>query len=169
MGINRCRLPAGMGGHMSLVVRQATTDDLEAYIPMARNFLASTPMGNVVPFDEPAFRGFYKNAMENPDLGAWIAEDDGQPIGMAGAIVFPMYFNPNFISAQETWWWLEPTARGNGVGKILYQEIEKWAAERGAKALIMVALENEKTSQFANLYARQGYKPMERSFFREVA
>jgi hypothetical protein len=51
----------------------------------------------------------------------------------------------------------------------MYQEIENWAAERGAKTLVMVALENGKTRQFENLYARQGFKPMERTFFREVA
>jgi GNAT superfamily N-acetyltransferase len=158
-----------MGGYMSLVVRRATMDDLEAYIPMARNFLASTPMGEIVPFDEEAFRVFYTGAMQNPDLSAWIAEYDGVAIGGSGALAFPMYFNPAFVSVQEIWWWLEPEARGKGAGKAMYREIEKWAAERGARALIMVALENGKARQFENLYARQGFKPMERTFFREVA
>jgi RimJ/RimL family protein N-acetyltransferase len=154
---------------MSLVVRHATIDDYAAYLPMARNFLASTPMGEMIPFDEEAFKVFYANAMNNPDLGAWIAEYDGKAIGGAGALAFPMYFNPAYVSVQEIWWWLEPEARGKGAGKAMYRELEKWAAEKGAKALIMVALENGKIHKFESLYARQGFKPMERTFFREVA
>lgn len=158
-----------MGGYMSLVVRRATLEDLPAYTPMAKNFLASTPMGEIIPFDEEAFKIFYTNAMANPDLGAWIAEYDGKAIGGAGALAFPMYFNPAYVSVQEIWWWLEPEARGKGAGKAMYREIEQWAESKGAKALIMVALENGKTHKFEHLYARQGFKPMERTFFREVA
>jgi GNAT superfamily N-acetyltransferase len=154
---------------MSLVVRRATLEDLPAYTFMARNFLASTPVGEVIDFNEEAFKGFYIGAMENPDLGAWIAEYDGKAIGIAGALAFPMYFNPTYISVQETWWWLEPEARGKGAGKAMYRKIEQWAESKGAKALIMVALENGKTHKFEHLYARQGFKPMERTFFREVA
>lgn len=154
---------------MTTVVRKATINDLEAYLPMARTFFETTSFSKVVDFDPKGFGEFYINALQNPNIGVWIAEHDGVAIGIAGALCYPMYFNPAYVAAQEIWWWLEPGARGKGAGQLMYQQIQDWAHERGAKSLIMVALENEKTNQFVRLYARQGFKPMERNFFKEIA
>jgi len=54
-------------------------------------------------------------------------------------------------------------------GKQMYDAIELWTKEQGATALFMIALEDERSPKMLSLYLRQGFKPMERTFFKEVA
>jgi GNAT superfamily N-acetyltransferase len=80
-----------------------------------------------------------------------------------------MYFSPSHFVAQELWWWLAPEARGHGAGQAMYDAIEAWANEQGVSALFMIALEDERAPQMEKLYTRKGFRPMERTFFKEVA
>ena len=50
----------------------------------------------------------------------------------------------------------------------MFKQIEQWAKERNASALFMVALEDNKAKKMENLYIRAGFKPMERTFIKEV-
>lgn len=138
-------------------------------MPLAVAFHSASPVHSALPFDYEGFTNFYLSAVENPNMGVWIAEQDGRGIGATGACIYPMYFSPTNQVVQELWWYLTPGARGNGIGKQMYDAIESWAKEQGATALFMVALENERSPSMANLYARQGFKPMERTFYKEVA
>jgi hypothetical protein len=51
----------------------------------------------------------------------------------------------------------------------MYDAIDAWATEKGASALFMIALEDERASKMEKLYVRQGFQPMERTFYKEVA
>ncbi|MEB3203044.1 MAG: GNAT family N-acetyltransferase, partial [Synechococcus sp.] len=126
-------------------------------------------VSTAIPFDPQGFGIFYLNSLHNPNVGLWLAEQDGKVLGVAGVLLYPMYFSPSNLVAQELWWWLEPEARGTGAGGKMHEMIESWALENGASALFMIALEDDNSSKMANLYARKGYKPMERTFIKEVA
>lgn len=152
-----------------MIVRRATLEDLPAYLPMGQAFHDASPMHQVIPFDPEGFSQFYKSALENPHAGMWITEVDGRPVGIAGALAYPMYFSPSHLVAQELWWWLAPEARGHGAGQAMYDAIEAWANEQDVSALFMIALEDERAPQMEKLYARKGFRPMERTFFKEVA
>ena len=76
---------------------------------------------------------------------------------------------PTSMVVQELWWWLTPEARGKGAGQAMYKTIESWAIAKGAVALFMIALEDERADKMASLYARKGFRPMERTYIREVA
>jgi GNAT superfamily N-acetyltransferase len=102
-------------------------------------------------------------------MGVWLAEDDGKIVGIAGALLYPMYFSPSSMVVQELWWWLTPQVRGKGAGKAMYDTIESWAIANNATALFMIALEDDRVGKMANLYTRKGFRPMERTFIREVA
>jgi len=152
-----------------VTVRRATAEDLDRYLPLAAAFHSASPVHSALPFDYEGFTNFYLAAVSNPNMGIWVAEKDGQVVGITGACDYPMYFSPSHRVVQELWWYLTPEVRGNGVGKQMYDAIESWAKEQGATALFMVALEDERSLSMANLYARQGFKPMERMFYKEVA
>jgi hypothetical protein len=51
----------------------------------------------------------------------------------------------------------------------MYDMIESWAIANNATALFMIALEDDRVGKMANLYTRKGFRPMERTFIREVA
>lgn len=154
---------------MSVIVRPATADDLDDYVKMAAVFHAASPISGAAAFDASTFRNFYMSALENPNIGLWAAFKDDQLIGIAGALLYPLYFNTNAIAVQELWWWLTPEARGTGAGKQMYDAIEAWAQENDANVLFMIALEDSNAKKMENIYARAGLRPMERTFFKEVS
>jgi GNAT superfamily N-acetyltransferase len=152
-----------------VTVRRATAEDLDRYLPLAAAFHNASPVHSALPFDYEGFTNFYLSGIDNPNMGIWVAEEDGRVMGITGACCYPMYFSPTNRVVQELWWYLKPEARGNGVGKQMYDAIELWTKEQGATALFMIALEDERSPKMLSLYLRQGFKPMERTFFKEVA
>ena len=153
---------------MEMIVRQAKATDLEQYVKLAKDFHDASPMHGVADFDENGYANFFLNAIVNPDIGIWLAEIDNEIVGIAGALLYPLYFSPTNLVAQELWWWLTPASRGSGVGSKMFKQIEQWSQEKGAKALFMIALEDSKVQKMEKVYARAGFRPLERTFIKEV-
>lgn len=149
-------------------VRKATATDLPQYLVLAQAFHAASPMHGAIEFDPDGYSQFYLSSLENDSVGIWLAEIDSKIVGICGAVAYPLYFNPSALVVQELWWWLTPASRGSGAGKQMFGEIESWAKEKEASALFMIALEDNRAKKMENLYVRAGFKPMERTFIKEV-
>lgn len=153
---------------MNLIVRNATEADLDQYVVLANDFHDASPMNGIAQFDVEGYASFYKNALNNPDVGIWLAEIDSKIVGITGAMVYPLYFSPTHLVAQELWWWLTPTARGSGAGAKMFKQIEQWSKEKNAKSLFMIALEDDRADKMEKVYIRAGFTPLERTFVKEV-
>jgi GNAT superfamily N-acetyltransferase len=151
-----------------MIVRTATESDLPKYIVLAESFHMASPMHGVIGFDAAGYSQFYLSSLQNDSVGIWLAEIDNEIVGICGALVYPMYFNPSALVVQELWWWLTPKSRGSGAGGKMFKQIEEWAKEHNASALFMIALEDSRAKKMENLYVRAGFKPMERTFIKEV-
>jgi GNAT superfamily N-acetyltransferase len=151
-----------------MIVRKATIADLDKYVNFAEIFHSTTPINNIVKFDQEGYGQFYLSSLQNENIGVWLAEIDNVIVGICGAIAYSLYFNPNSLVVQELWWWLTPESRGSGAGSAMFKQIETWAKERNASALFMIALEDERATKMEKLYVRAGFKPMERTFIKEV-
>lgn len=151
-----------------MIVRKATEADLPKYIVLAESFHMASPMHGVIGFDAAGYSQFYLSSLQNDNVGIWLAEIDGEIVGICGALVYPMYFNPSALVVQELWWWLTPASRGSGAGGQMFKQIEQWSKEKDASALFMIALEDNRAKKMENLYIRAGFKPMERTFIKEV-
>jgi GNAT superfamily N-acetyltransferase len=151
-----------------MIVRKATEADLPKYIVLAESFHMASPMHGVIGFDAAGYSQFYLSSLQNDNVGIWLAEIDDEIVGICGALVYPMYFNPSALVVQELWWWLTPASRGSGAGGKMFKQIEEWSKEKDASALFMIALEDSRAKKMENLYIRAGFKPMERTFIKEV-
>jgi GNAT superfamily N-acetyltransferase len=151
-----------------MIIRSATEADLPQYAVLAKAFHMASPMHGTIDFDLDGYSQFYLNALQNDAIGIWLAEIDGEIVGIAGALAYPLYFNPSATVVQELWWWLTPKSRGSGAGGKMFKQIESWADERKASALFMIALEDSRSKKMENLYVRAGFTPMERTFIKEV-
>jgi GNAT superfamily N-acetyltransferase len=151
-----------------MIVRKATEADLPKYIVLAESFHVASPMHGVIGFDAAGYSQFYLSSLQNDSVGIWLAEIDAEIVGICGALVYPMYFNPSALVVQELWWWLTPASRGSGAGGQMFKQIEQWAKEKNASALFMIALEDNRAKKMENLYVRAGFRPMERTFIKEV-
>jgi GNAT superfamily N-acetyltransferase len=153
---------------MNINVRKAIATDLEQYVKLAQDFHDASPMHGVADFDEQGYSNFFLQSIIDPNVGIWLAEIDNEIVGITGALVYPLYFSPTNLVAQELWWWLTPASRGSGAGGKMFKQIEQWAQEKGAKALFMIALEDDRAAKMEKVYARAGFKPLERTFIKEV-
>lgn len=153
---------------MDITVRKAMATDLDEYVKLARDFHDASPMHGVADFDEQGYSNFFLHSIMEENVGIWLAEIDGEMVGITGALVYPLYFSPGNLVAQELWWWLTPAARGSGAGSKMFKQLEQWAQEKGAKALFMIALEDDRAAKMEKVYARAGFKPLERTFIKEV-
>ncbi|MFF7128467.1 GNAT family N-acetyltransferase [Streptomyces sp. NPDC008240] len=79
-----------------------------------------------------------------------IALLDGRPVGMASGVPGEGTENVELISM-----WVNPTARGKGVGDYLIQAVERWAAERGATTLRLSVMPDNRRA--TALYERHGF------------
>jgi GNAT superfamily N-acetyltransferase len=151
-----------------MIVRKATETDLPKYIVLAESFHMASPMHGVIGFNAAGYSQFYLSSLQNDSVGIWLAEIDDEIVGICGALVYPMYFNPSALVVQELWWWLTPASRGSGAGGKMFKQIEQWSKEKDASALFMIALEDSRAKKMENLYIRAGFKPMERTFIKKV-
>ena len=151
-----------------MIVRKATEADLPNYIVLAESFHMASPMHGVINFDPEGYAHFFTTSLQNDSVGIWLAEIDNEIVGICGALVYPMYFNPSALVVQELWWWLTPASRGSGAGGQMFKQIEQWAKEKNASALFMIALEDTRAKKMENLYVRAGFRPMERTFIKEA-
>jgi GNAT superfamily N-acetyltransferase len=149
---------------VTITIRRPEYADLGRYTELAVEFIAAAPISKLVEITPDNVADFLVRAIDNPDVGMWMAVKDGAVVGICGALRYPLYFGPQHIIVQELWWWLTPDARGSGAGQALYKTLEDWAKENGAAAIFMIALDDDRVEKTSKFYARAGYKPLERTF-----
>jgi GNAT superfamily N-acetyltransferase len=151
-----------------LNVRPATVADLDAYVELLSNFHNASPMRGVADYDVAGIRAFLTASLENANILLLVGELDGKIVGVTSCLLYPLYFSPNYHVAQELWWWLTPEARGSGIGQAMFKNIENWARLKNARALFMIALEDERAAAMEKVYCRAGFRPLERTFIKEL-
>lgn len=94
-----------------------------------------------------------------------VAEEENEIVGMAGALVFPFYFNTSHITGNELFLWVRPDRRGS-LGARLLKALETEAKARGCKSFSMQLLEAIEPGKTEKFYLRNGYRPAERTFMK---
>lgn len=137
---------------------------LRALAEGAREFYAASKfLGS---FDIQKFVDFWRPMIESEVGVIFIAEDDGE---IAGAIAGLAYAEPysGDLVVQEFFWFVRPGRRGPGLK--LYEALEFWARQKGAKALRMVHLMDSMPDKLSRVYKRLGYKQVETLYSKDLA
>jgi GNAT superfamily N-acetyltransferase len=145
------------------VIRAARLTDVDTMVAMALQFLAETPYGTHVGANEAQLRKLIGELFMNHDAEMFIAERDGQPVGMIALVAYDHPYSGERI-ASELVWWVTPKHRRGSLGVRLMRHAEAWARARGAVALQMIA-PNERVGKF---YAACGYEVVETSYQRRL-
>lgn len=109
-------------------------------------------------YDPDSVRSTLEHLIDNPD-GILIVSETG----MIGGMCYPHPFNHKAKIGQEFFWYSE----GND-GPDLLKAAEARARECGASHWTMLAQETMRPEVVGRYYGRQGYKPLERSYIKEV-
>jgi len=149
------------------VIRDARYSDIQDIVRMGQSFHEAAKLEDIAAFDPESFAEAVTNLIESPDGLLMVIDDDGAAAAMAGALLYPLYFNKRCRMAQEIFWWANPEARGQ-VALDLRRAVEARARAAGAQRMIWLALEGMKPEAMTRLYRREGYRPVERNFIKEL-
>lgn len=148
------------------MIRAACLDDVPAMLALLADFHAASGMAAVAPYCAESMAATLHGMMTN-DSAILLVAEQGDVVGVAGAMVFPAYWNATATVAQETFWWADPAHRGH-VGPALLEGLENEARNRGAQRFLMVCLEALRPAAVGELYRRRGYHALEHSYVRAI-
>ncbi len=98
-----------------------------------------------------------------PGYAAWVAESDGEVIGMVGAMIgWPFVYDSPYARILALV--VDPAHRGRGAGAALVRTVEDWARAQGASSLHLTA-GNQRTEAH-KFYARVGFEDNGKRFFK---
>jgi len=154
---------------MKAEIRAATPDDVISIVEMGKAFFEESPFASIAEWDAGSFQATVLSLMSGSTPGGLlVAESDGKLVGMAGYVIFPLYFNMSVFGGQEVFWYCRPEHR-TGIGSTLMDELEIDAAKSGASFFIGAHLSGERDAAFSRLYRRRGYIPGESTHIRILA
>lgn len=140
------------------MIKRATPADLETVMEWGRKFHAYSPWGARVPIVEEDWRQTVSNLLASEDAAIFFS--DG---GFCGGLIFPMYFNFSFRIAQEMFWFADHD------GTALREAFEAWAESRGAKAIQMSCIADDREKAVRRLFRKAGYDATETALMKEIA
>ena len=109
---------------------------------------------------DPAFHSrfddWYSTASENRRF--WLAEIDGEPVGMVNLAIFGRMPYPDSVGFASSWGYLGnlfvlPAHRGHGLGQTLVEACMAYAAERGFARVVL-----SPSAASIPLYERAGFR-----------
>lgn len=146
------------------MIREATITDMPGLVAVGRRFFDAVDWPNGVVFDPEHLSSVLGNLIVS-ETGAVFVNDDITAV--AGAVVYPHYFSGQ-LTGNELFWWVDPSERQSGVGARLFDTLETWAEERGAKTFSMITLHGLAHDTVGSLYERRGYQQMEHMYMRAL-
>jgi len=148
-----------------MIVRPAIEADIERIVAMGERFYSLTSYAAVAAFDHVAVCVLADQLLRQGVL--LVAEVESGVVGMVGLVFAPLPFNPSATFAHEVMWWVEPEARGFGVGRALLEAVETACREAGVDAIQMAHLSSS-PREAAAIYERAGYAHTESSYTKRL-
>lgn len=148
-------------------IRPAAVDDIPAIVRIGARFFDEAEWADVAEWDHDSICSTLRGMIADPNGIVLIAIREGVICGIAGGLVYPLYFNCNHITGQELFWWVEPEAR-KGVGAHLLDCLELAAMNAGAQSWAMIALDKVRPEAVGALYRRRGYRASEHSYIKRL-
>lgn len=147
-------------------IRKALVRDIEELVAMGRRFFEASGYVDVTSFDAESFAATLATLLGGENAALMVVEKAEKLVGMAGAMVYPFYFNHDHRTGQELFWWIDPEHRG--IGARLFDALQAEVKSCGAQSLTMIALETLSPERVGGFYLRRGFRPSDRTFIRSL-
>lgn len=148
----------------ALSIDVAGHDDIPALLDMSERFFEAAKLDRFGPFDRGAMGIVLGQCVRDSDKEVFIARRDGKIVGLLCMVLVPFFLAPSCVFAQNLCWWVEPEARGNGLGGKLTKAGEDWGRAHGAKYFSMAAMSDDIGAR----HERAGLRPMQSLWSKEI-
>lgn len=143
-----------------MIIRDATHDDIPELVAMGERFFSATPYTKIIDYDPASIEKMLHHLI---DCGDGILLVAGDPIvGVAGALLYPFYFNLSHKTGNEIFWWVDEDQRG--VGLRLFRSLENSVKDAGADSFSMSEITGMKPA--GHIYERAGYVQSDSTFIK---
>lgn len=132
----------------TLVIREVQQEDLQVVAVLMDQ------LG--YPVSEEDLRSRFAALQEHPDYQAYIAESDGNVVGMIG-LIQELRFERDGKHVRIGALVVDENYRGGGIGKALLQAAESWAGTVGARAMALNSGNREERTGAHAFYRHMGY------------
>lgn len=144
---------------MALKIRKLEREDFEQVLAMWENMMAESPEYKDEPFDRETSQAILTTMITSwvGDYLGLVAEDDGQLVGMLGAVVNKNFFNSTKYTMDFAVY-VVPERRGGTVSIRMIREYEEWVRKKGIKKCTLGVSTGLWVERTVSLYSRLGYK-----------
>jgi RimJ/RimL family protein N-acetyltransferase len=143
------------------MIRKATEADLPALITMGGQFIERTEYKEIIKTSRVQLAKYFSEILMNADATIFVFLKKGIVSGMIGLLAYIHPMTGSKVVA-ELFWWMDPNARGRGLR--LLKEAKKWATDRDAEVLQMVA----PNDRVGKLYERLKFTRIETNYQIEL-
>jgi hypothetical protein len=147
------------------MLKLAEASDYNDVIRMAKAFHEASPYSSLE-FSEEKCNGLFKSYLAGDKKSLVIILATGErPHGMIIGYSDSLPFSFDRV-ATELAWWVDEDKRGSRDSLLLFKAYEDWALRVGAKIKQMAMLDD--VTNLAAFYEKQGYRPAERSYIKDI-
>lgn len=153
-------------------VRAATPADVPRMVELGAMLHAESPRYSQATYDPGKLTALglrmTKGTLVTPAPGgAFVYETDGKIVGMLAAYVVEMFFGPDKVASDYTFYVL-PEYRGTKAAWALWKAFEQWGRDQGAKFYVPGISTGIDPEMSARFYEKQGYERSGFTFFKKV-
>lgn len=154
------------------MIRKGTMADMPAVLEMCKALHAESPRYRDRSFDEQKIMAGSRRMLEGTLTtealgGAFIAEKNGEIIGMLGAFITETPFGHDRIATDYTLY-VKPQHRGGMAAVRLIKAFEQWAIENGASDIIPGTSTMLNAERTRDLYLALGYEMYGYSMIKRI-
>lgn len=142
-----------------MTARLAGIEDIPPLIELLREFAEASQYG--IGYDEESIEETIISLLDH----VLVVYGD-PPVGVAGAVIGPVFYNKHEKQAVELFWWVKPECRG--VGRFLIEKLESESKRKGAKRIAMLCLESLSPEKVGEMYVKNGYVLKEHGYMKEL-
>jgi len=145
-------------------IRFAEPDDMPCLVAMGMEFLASTQRyQDMIPGNPEALTHHFSQIMASPDTAFFVLGEPGDAFGMLAAVkgISP---HSGILTVAELFWWVSPSRRSFGTGRLLLRALFAWAKAEGAGRLQMTS----PSKKVSRLYRLMGLQKLEDVYIMKV-
>jgi GNAT superfamily N-acetyltransferase len=150
------------------MIRKATPDDLNDIVRMGLDFFNASGFSVITDADTLSIIETVDGMMKNDTAVVLVADVNGELVGMAAAVSYPLYFNRIHLTGQELFWWVDLQYRRQGHGSALLDGLVSWARSLRLQSLMLVSLPELDGERVSAMYQGAGFRPFELNHIRRL-
>lgn len=139
-----------------MIVRPAEPYDIEACIELGRALHQESPRYRDFPYNEDALYKLGELCLTNPDYAAFVAERDGEVVGVVSGAL-STYFFCNLKFAADFTFYVKPECRGTSAAFRLLSAFSLWAKIMGCHEVRFGVTTAIKPELADRLYTKMGF------------